>query len=427
MGFLVFLTFNSIWVITVLRAQITVKHSMLLLMLSLAGCGPITALSNSEHKTIAATQPNSQPAPQIESTNTAPVSSENNSKKQQDLWNRMSAGFKFAPSIQNEDVAKQREWLKHNKAFIEEFSSNARPYLYYIASEMEREGIPLELALIPVIESAYNPVARGGGGAGGMWQLMAGTGRTLGVRMTHQYDGRRDVVASTEGAIKYLKQLNKEFDGDWLLTIAAYNQGELFVEASLAHARAQKKPTDFWSIRMPKVTCVFVPRIIALAQMVKDDKHFGLPLQSIPNEPAFRQLVVQGPVDLAQVASLSSISLSTLTKLNSGYSGKITEAGRHTILVPYNTSDQFLSQLSTVKQTVAANDTDIKTHSGKRKLSKKQDPHKEKTFYMVKKGDNLKTISKRFKVDNLELARWNGIKTNSVLKVGQQLVIWNDG
>lgn len=399
-----------------------------MLMLTLSGCGPISALSSAQHKPALADLKSLPALPaNPQQQNTTPVANESAvEKKEHDLWGRMGSSFAIAPSIQNSEVAEQREWLKRNKAFVREFSNNAKPYLYHVTAEMERQGVPLEMALIPVIESAYISTARGGGGAGGLWQLMPGTGRTLGVRMNRQFDGRRDVVASTAGAIKYLKQLNKEFDGDWLLTIAAYNQGELLVEASLAKARAQKKPTDFWSLRMPKVTRVFVPRLIALAQMIKDEKHFGLPLQPIADEPFFRQVVVDGPVDLNQVASLSATPLSTLTKLNSGYLGKITESGKHTLTVPYNISDQFIAQLTPVKNAVAY-EADSKNKSKKQTAVKQADSSKAKTVYLVKKGDNLQTISKRFKVDNLQLARWNGIKTNSVLKVGQQLVIWNDG
>jgi len=336
----------------------------------------------------------------------------------------MGEGFSFAPTIRNTEVDAQREWLKRNKVFIKEFSTNAKPYLYHVTAEMQRQGVPLEMALIPVIESSYIATARGGGGAGGLWQLMPGTGRTLGVRMNRQFDGRRDVVASTDAAIRYLKQLNREFDGDWLLTVAAYNQGELTVERAVAKARAQKKSADFWSLKVPNVTRVFVPRLIALAQMIRDEKHFGLPLQPIPDEPYFRQVVVQGPVDLHQVASLSATPIAVLSKLNSGYLGRTTEAGRHTLSIPYQVNDQFVTQLRPAPITVASSSSAKPTTS---KPRVNDDSGKAKTLYRVKKGDNLGTISKRFKVEDVQIARWNGIKTNSVLKVGQQLVIWNDG
>jgi len=163
-----------------------------------------------------------------------------------DLWPRLRNGLQLGQHYNNPGIEKQVTWYKNSQSYIDRVISRGQPFLHYIIGELEANDMPLELALLPAVESAFDPLAYSHSHASGLWQFIPGTGKRFGLQRDWWYDGRRDPVASTEAAIKYLKYLNKFFDGDWLLALAAYNSGEGNVRRAIKRNKKAGKPTDFW-------------------------------------------------------------------------------------------------------------------------------------------------------------------------------------
>ena len=235
----------------------------------------------------------------------------------ENLWDEITDGYDF-PEISDDVVDKNLRWLSNNQRYLDRVSEQSKPYLYYIANEMRANGLPMELALLPIIESAYNPFALSSSKAVGLWQFMPRTGRHFGLEQNHWYDGRRDVVASTDAAVMYFKRLNAMFDGDWLLTIAAYNAGEGTIRRAIEKNRKQGKGTDFWSLQLPKQTQSYIPQLVALSKVVADPEKYDLELKEIPNDPYFTTVNVSSPIDLAHAARMAEIDPKELRNLNAG-------------------------------------------------------------------------------------------------------------
>ena len=185
-----------------------------------------------------------------------------------DLWQRIREGYDLSPDEMHATVAKQRDWYIRNPSYLATVFSRAEPFIYYVTNELDRAGLPLELALLPIVESTYDPLAYSHSHAVGLWQFIPSTAKSFGLRRDRWYDGRRDVIYSTQAAVKYLKYLHKRFDNDWLLALAAYNSGEGNVSRSMARNRKLGKPEDFWSIKLPRETRNYVPQLLALAELI---------------------------------------------------------------------------------------------------------------------------------------------------------------
>ena len=200
-----------------------------------------------------------------------------------DLWQRMRIGFELnitdLPSI----VDDQREWYLNNPSYLTTVFNRSRPFLYHVVEELELANLPLELALLPVVESTYDPLAYSSSHAAGLWQFIPSTGRQYGLTRNRWYEGRRDVVKSTSAAIAYLSYLNQRFDGDWLLALAAYNAGEGSVSKAIQKNKKLGLPADFWHLKLPKETRNYVPQLLALSALVKSSEQFAIKLPNIPN------------------------------------------------------------------------------------------------------------------------------------------------
>jgi membrane-bound lytic murein transglycosylase D len=204
-----------------------------------------------------------------------------------------------------------------------------------IVREIERRDMPMELALLPEIESSYNPRALSPKSASGMWQFIPSTGTRMGLAQNDWYDGRNDIVASTRAALAYLKGLHDDLGGDWALAIAAYNCGPERVRAAQQANRSQGKPTDFWSLDLPGDTEAYVPQLLAIAQVVAAPGRYGLAMPRVPDRPQLELVHVASQVDLGQAARVADISPATLSHLNAGLKqGKTQPNGPHTLLVP---------------------------------------------------------------------------------------------
>lgn len=318
----------------------------------------------------------------------------------EDVWDRIRAGYAL-PDVSNSDVDKQIRFYTTNKNYFTKVIEQSEPYLHYVASEMEANGIPLELVLLPYIESAYNPTAVSPGQNVGMWQIATITGRNFGLKKNSWYDGRKDVIASTDAAIRLLKKLNAMFDNDWLLTVAAYNAGEGSVRNAINKNKRAGKPTDFWSLPLSKTTQGYIPQLLALSKIVADPDRYNFTLHPIPDTPYFVKVNVHSQINLTHAAQNNNLDVAKLKKLNAGYSGGLTDpTGSHQVLVPVAAAEAFKVQLDSLPKTTAV------------KLQE----------YIVKKGDSLGLIAKKYGVNSASIKSANNLK-NEHISIGQRLQI----
>ena len=271
-----------------------------------------------------------------------------NGEDYDDLFDRMRAGFAF-DEVQEPAIDVQLAWFEHNPDYLERVFQRAQRYMYHIITEVEARGMPLEFALLPVVESAYEPFAYSRSRAAGLWQFIPDTGARYGLKRNWWFDGRRDVVESTRAALDYLQALHDQFDGDWLLAIAAYNVGENSVQREMDFNRANGKPADFWHLRLPAETRAYVPKLLALKRLMAEPERYGLEFAVIPNEPYFAVIDTDSQIDLKIAAQLAGTSYDELVALNPGYNRWATDPdGPHRMLVPIDNADAFDAALKTL-------------------------------------------------------------------------------
>jgi membrane-bound lytic murein transglycosylase D len=271
-----------------------------------------------------------------------------NGEDYDDLFDRMRAGFAF-DEVQEPAIDVQLSWFEHNSDYLERVFQRGQRYLYHIITEVEARGMPLEFALLPVVESAYEPFAYSPSRAAGLWQFIPDTGSRYGLKRDWWYDGRRDVIESTRAALDYLQALHDQFNGDWLLAIAAYNVGENSVQRELDYNRANGKPTDFWHLRLPAETRAYVPKLLAMKRLMAEPERYGLEFAPIPNEPYFAVIDTGSQIDLKIAAQLAGTSYDELVALNPGYNRWATDPeGPHRMLVPIDNADAFEAALKSL-------------------------------------------------------------------------------
>ncbi|QSE44883.1 LysM peptidoglycan-binding domain-containing protein [Acinetobacter johnsonii] len=257
--------------------------------------------------------------------------------KHGDVWKRMTVGFKMNTDHWNPRIDAQRGWFISRQPYLDRLSARASRYLYHTVKEAERRGLPTELALLPVIESSYDPAATSSAAAAGLWQFIPSTGRIYGLKQSSQYDGRRDVVESTRAAYEFLGSLYNQF-GSWELALAAYNAGPGRIQQAINRNKAAGLPTDYWSLKLPEETMNYVPRFLAVAQIIKNPNAYNINLPPIANRPHFREVTV-GAVSLNEVASITGLSRAELYQLNPGHRGEwIDGASPMRILIPADLS-----------------------------------------------------------------------------------------
>lgn len=396
-----------------------------------------------------------------------------------DLWSRLRDGYQFG-DIDNSRIDKHlNQYLRH-PSYIQRVAERGNEYLYHIVSELEARDMPLELALLPIVESAFDPFAYSHGRASGMWQFIPSTGSHFGLKQNWWYDGRRDVLASTDAALTYLSQLYKRFDEDWLLALAAYNAGGGNVSKAIRANQKQGKPTDFWSLELPQETRAYVPRLLAISKIILDPEQYQVNLPPIDNEPYFETVETGSQIDLAQAALLAEIDLDDLYRLNAGFNRWATDPqGPHRLLIPVEKADTFRQALDELpddsrvaweRYQVKSGDSlialakrynttvDIIREHNKlsgnliragqtllipssslpasqyaqtesQRIQKTQNNSQgksdtRKTTYTVKSGDSLWSIAKRHQVSVGDLAKWNGMAPKDTLRANQRLVVW---
>ena len=393
-----------------------------------------------------------------------------------DLLSRLRDGFELAMEL-NSRIQAELDWYVRHPDYLERVFARAQRFLPYIATEIEARGLPLDLALLPIVESAYDPFAYSHGRAAGLWQIIPGTARRFGIRQNWWYDGRRDVVDSTRGALDYLTYLHELMDGDWMLAIASYNSGEGNVLKAVKRNRARARPTDFWNLSLSRETSAYVPRLIALVAIVSDPQSFGLTLPAMSDEPQFALADVGGQLDLALAAELAGLDLDTLYAYNAGYNRWATDpGGPHRLQLPVDVVESFTAALATVPENervrwqrhkikngetiseiaeqyhttlasirtangirgntiragrylmipVATKALSAYSQSADARREKKQNTQRSgnRVDHIVASGESFWVISRRYGVGMRDLAAWNGMAPRDTLSIGQKLVVW---
>lgn len=261
----------------------------------------------------------------------------------EDVWQRVAQRSTLVKGKEiNERIARQRDWLLSNRGFLKGASERAAPYLHFIVERLDERRMPMELALLPMIESAYNPMANSSAAAAGLWQFIPSTGRDFNLHQSATYDARRDVVASSKAAMDYLTRLHDEFDNDWLLALAAYNCGEGTVGRAVEANRRRGLPTDYWSLSLPRETQDYVPRLLALSLLVRNPEAYGVKLTPVANTPYFDVVELNHAVDIPRLAATAGVDEGQLLRLNSAFLRKKTPDGPGRLLVP-KTQKQLLT------------------------------------------------------------------------------------
>jgi membrane-bound lytic murein transglycosylase D len=320
-----------------------------------------------------------------------------------DLFDRMRAGFKLPDSDHNA-IDRELEWYAGNPDYLGRAFSRADLYLYHIVTELEARGMPLEIALLPVVESAFEPYAYSPARASGLWQFIPDTGSRYNLKQDWWYDGRRDVLESTRAALDYLQALNTEFNGDWLLAIAAYNCGEMNVERAVARNQAAGLPTDFWNLKLPAETRAYVPKLLAMGRVVAHPEHYGLTFNKIPNQPYFAKVDTQGQISLHVAAEIAGLTDAELYELNPAFHRWATDpSGPYTLLVPADTAEAFRSSIGQLT-------ADQRLNVG---------------AYEVRRGDTVNMVAKRFRTSPQELRELNDLPKGA-LRVGSAIRVPSD-
>jgi membrane-bound lytic murein transglycosylase D len=239
------------------------------------------------------------------------------------LWNRIRDNYDMAPKqIETHQQPQIQKYVKHYKEkekTLEKMSTQATPYLFHIVEKLEQREMPGELALLPMVESAFRPEATSNRGAAGLWQFIPSTGKYFGLKQNAWYDGRRDIRASTSAALDYLAFLHEAFDHNWMLALAAYNAGEGTVRRAIKKNLKQGKPTSFWDLHLPKETREYVPKFLALAEIIGQPEKHDILLPEIENKPYFLPVIFNKSLNFQQAANLANIHITELKRLNAGY------------------------------------------------------------------------------------------------------------
>jgi peptidoglycan lytic transglycosylase D len=319
--------------------------------------------------------------------------------KAPDLWTRIRNGFAMG-EIDSKLVSRHEKWYADHPDYVARMTDRARLYLYYITEEVERRGMPSEIALLPMVESAFNPGAYSTSRASGIWQFIPSTGKKFGMEQNWWYDGRRDVISATNGALDYLQNLHNMF-GDWELALAAYNCGEGAVLRAQAYNRRHGRPTNYASLKLLKETRNYVPKLMAIKHIVADPTSFGLALQDIPNEPYFAAVATTSHIDVKLAAQLADISVEEFAALNPAHNRPvILQDNNDFILLPIDKIETFKTNLENYDKPLVS-----------------WQPYK------PKKGERLDKLAPRFGLSVENLKSVNGISRRGNISTGQTLLV----
>ncbi len=393
------------------------------------------------------------------------------------VWVKIQQNLSFDRQIHRRSVKEKINWYRKNQDYLDRVTERATPYLYHIVNRLEERNMPIDLALLPVVESAFQPFAYSHSRASGLWQFISATGKRFGLKQNWWYDGRRDVVAATDAALDYLEVLYKEFNGNWNHALASYNTGEKKVARAIKRNKNAGKPTDFWSLKLPRETRGYVPSLLAVAEIVANPAKYNIKLKTIPNNPYFVSVDTNSQIDLATAAKLADLSMDEIYTLNPGFNRWATDPkGPHHLLVPVAKAETFARNLaalpdseriswkqhkiikgeslgqiaqryqtsvSALRQTnrlrgnliregrsllIPTSAKPLKHYTlsaeSRRFKGLKKTGDGRKYVYTVRRGDNLWDLSRTYGISVKQLTSWNGISRRSLLHPDQKLVVW---
>mgnify|MGYP001580873935 FL=1 len=399
---------------------------------------------------------------------------------QLNLWTRIRSGLNLEHHLDQKRVKAEINWYSRHPAYLDRVTDRASRYLHYIVEEIEQRGMPMELALLPIVESAYDPFAYSHGRASGLWQFIPATGRMYGLHVDYWHDGRRDIRLATQGALDYLNALHRNLDEDWYLALASYNSGEGNVKRSIRKNKKAGKPIDFFSLKLFRETSAYVPRLLAISAIIKDPEKYGVKLKPIANKPYWEAVDIGSQMDLSKAAEGAEISIEELYLLNPAFNKWSTHPeGPHEVLVPIEHADTLRENLLTLSESERLSWTRHKIKSGESlsviadryhttitairnankirsnlivagqslmvpvasaasntyqlsdtaRLSNKQNSvasqlGADAIRYTVLPGDTFWDLSRKFSVGTRSLAKWNGMAPTDILRPGKELMIF---
>ncbi len=317
-----------------------------------------------------------------------------------DLWQRLRNGFALE-TLENKEIKRSEISYTKNPKFLHRITKRSERYLFYIVEEVERRGMPSEIALVPLVESAFNPIAKSSVNAAGLWQFIPATGKSFGLTQNGWLDERQDVIAATHAALDYLQALHSKF-GDWKLALAAYNWGQGAVSQSLERNREKGLPEDFHSIKLPIETRNHIHKLIAIKNIIASPENYGIKLNTIPNRPYFMEVETNNHIDKTLVAELADISIDEFNALNPAYKRAIVKVKNppHTLLLPVKKADTFLANLEDYEEPLIS-----------------------WQFHQLKKGESIHKISRRYDMTEAQLIEANDITKNDKIKYGQTILV----
>lgn len=385
------------------------------------------------------------------------------------LWDRIRAGFQLQSHYTHPNVERYIQYYSTQQRYFDLLQTRASPFLFEIVEEIDRRGLPLEFALLPMVESTYNPNAYSREHAVGLWQFVGATGASFGLQKDWWFDGRRDPIDSTAAALDYIEQLYKQFDEDWLLAIAAYNTGDGNLRRAIR--RSGEEEANFWTLNLPGETEAHVPKLLALSAIVADNETWNIELAMLPNQPVLRTVEIGTQIDISQAAKLAGIDYEQLRTLNPGYLQWATHPNqpqalllpiknallledalvgidKHDLLTwdryeirPGDTLGAIARRLNTrvdILQTFNSlpgsrivageslliprtNDPELLASAPRIERERSAERIEVPSEYTVRNGDNLWVIARRFQLRSKEIAAWNQMSMDELLQPGQVL------
>ena len=397
----------------------------------------------------------------------------------ENIWDRVVHNFALPECSEHEIALTWAQWYADHPDYMARIFKRAQPWIFYITEELERRGMPGEIALLPIVESAYDPFAFSSGRALGAWQFIASTGRNYGLNQDWWYDGRRDVWASTDAALDYLQYMADLFDGDWLLALAGYNSGENRVYRQAQRNRKAGKPADFWNLKLPRETRGYVPKLLGLTCLFKNPQDYDFELPDTPNHPVVAAVDVGQQADLVLVSQLAEVPIDVLFGLNPGYNRWATSPeGPYRVVLPLENAERLEARLQNVDasalmkwdqvvvqrgdtlsgisdrhavpvsvlRTANSLDSDLIRVGQKLRLPRDDqlmvDPlyaqaaqelqrlqsgliASQRVSHRVRPGESLSVIARRYKVSVKDLQRWNNITDPRTLRAGRTITVFH--
>jgi membrane-bound lytic murein transglycosylase D len=394
-------------------------------------------------------------------------------KKYHNLWDEITDNLTLYEYTEK-DIFWHLKWFKENPAYLTRVSKRATPYLKIVLDEVKKQGLPYEIALLPIVESAYQPFAYSHGTASGMWQFIPSTAKLYGLKQNFWIDERRDPIRSTKAAISYLKSLHKFFKGNWYHAIAAYNSGPGRVKKAIEKNKKLGKPTDFWNLTLPAETVGYVPRLLAVAEIFKNPQKYNQTITPVSNKTVLGEVLLKSQLDLAVVSHWSGLPIEEIYKFNAGLNQWATPNGRYHLILPiekvtdfrrkltyypkekritwvrhkvktgdsilslaqkYGTSPQTIKEVNKLSSNtivkgkyliipVAGKESSYYTHSKQTRTQNREQKTGKKIIHIVKKGDTLWDISRKYKVSVKDIIRWNHLPSKVIINKGDRLIIW---